>query len=324
MRRHLLILALILNTASLVTAQNGTRLVPTGKGWAVKVPVRGQESAPDLANNRGGTVAGYVHSGNGIIYHGGPVMHGSPVHVYFIWYGNWTTGPTASDRPETVALVDTLFAPTRGMGASPYFRITTTYGDTTGNASGNLGEVASIRNNYSRGKNLADADVRTIVTNAIGEGIPRDSNGIYFVLTSSDVAESSGFCKLYCGWHNHTNLDGTDIKYAFVGNPARCPYACEAQSLSPNGDSGADAMVSIMAHEAVETVTDPDLNAWYDSQGNEVADKCAWKFGPYKTLAGHGAYNETFGTYNWLLQMQWENTRGGGCDQALGGKFYTK
>jgi hypothetical protein len=32
-------------------------------------------------------------------------------------------------------------------------------------------------------------------------------------------------------------------------------------------------MVSVMGHELSETVTDPALNAWYDSSGNENADK---------------------------------------------------
>jgi hypothetical protein len=96
------------------------------------------------------------------------------------------------------------------------------------------------------------------------------------------------------------------------------------QTVSPNGDSGADGMASIMVHEASEAVTDPNLNAWYDASGNESADKCAWKFGPVTGALGHGAYNQTFGTYNWLIQMEWENSRGGGCDKALGGKFYNQ
>jgi hypothetical protein len=83
------------------------------------------------------------------------------------------------------------------------------------------------------------------------------------------------------------------------------------QTVSPNGGSGADAMASIMMHEASEAVTDPDLNAWYDSSGNESADQCAWKFGPVTCTLGHGAYNQTFGTYNWLIQMERENSRGG-------------
>jgi len=147
---------------------------------------------------------------------------------------------------------------------------------------------------------------------------------VYFVLTSSDVNETSGFCTQYCGWHTHATIAGSDIKYAFVGNSDRCSGACEMQTLSPNRDSGADGMASIMAHEAMETVTDPDLNAWYDSSGNEVGDKCAWKFGPVSGVFGEGAYNQTFGTYNWLIQMDWENSRSGGCDKTLGGKFYSQ
>ncbi len=115
-----------------------------------------------------------------------------------------------------------------------------------------------------------------------------------------------------------------DVKYSIVGNPDRCPSACEAQTVSPNGDSGADGMASIMAHESEEAASDPDLNAWYDSNGLENADKCGWKFGPTTGTIGNGAYNQTLGGHNWLIQMNWENARGGGCDQTLGGAFYTK
>jgi hypothetical protein len=185
--------------------------------------------------------------------------------------------------------------------------------------------VASTTNNYSRGKKLADSDVQSIVSTAISSrALPKDANGLYFVLTSSDVAETSGFCTKYCGWHTRSTISGTDIKYAFVGNSDRCAASCEMQTVSPNGNSGADGMASIMAHEAAEAVSDPDLNAWYDSVGNENEDKCAWKFGPVTGVLGHGAYNQTFGTYNWLIQMNWENSRGGGCDKTLGGKFYTQ
>jgi hypothetical protein len=83
-------------------------------------------------------------------------------------------------------------------------------------------------------------------------------------------------------------------------------------------------MASVMAHEAEETLTDPDLNAWYDSSGAENADKCAWKFGPTTGAVGSGGYNQTLGSKHWLIQMNWENSRGGGCDQTLGGTFYTQ
>jgi hypothetical protein len=296
-------------------AKQAIHLTPNGKGWGVEA------EAPKEAGTSGNNPV----AGNGISYHGGPVMRSSSVNLYFIWYGNWTNGPKASDRQITVTLLDTLFGATRGIGGSGYFKINTTYSDRVGHPTGNIALVASTANNYSRGKQLADSDILNIVDTAVSSrALPKDANGLYFVLTSSDVAETSGFCTKYCGWHTSSAISGTDIHYAFVGNPDHCPSACEMQIVSPNGDSGADGMASIMAHEASEAVTDPDLNAWYDSGGNESADKCAWKFGPVTGILGQGAYNQTFGTYNWLIQMEWENSRGGGCDKALGGRFYTQ
>jgi hypothetical protein len=138
------------------------------------------------------------------------------------------------------------------------------------------------------------------------------------VLTSADVNETSGFCTQYCGWHSHGSIAGLDVKYAFVGNPDRCPSACSMQSIGPNGNAGADAMASIIAHELEEATTDPDLNAWYDSRGQENADKCAWTFGATST-AGNGAkYNMYLppsgsAARPYLIQQNWVNAAGGYC-----------
>jgi len=291
-------------------------MVPTGKGWGVQAP---EGTAPPNVQPR------TVTTGNGINYHGGPVMSGNPVNVYFIWYGNWINGPKPSDSQATVNLINALFGGSGGIGNSGYFKINTTYGDSTQNVSGNISVAGSTTDSYSQGKRLRDSGVKAVVSNAISSGrLPNSTNGVYFVLTSSDVRETSGFCSQYCGWHTHATILSSDIKYAFVGNPDRCPSACEMQTVSPNGDSGADGMASIMAHESEEAATDPDLNAWYDTSGQENADKCAWKFGPTTGSIGNGAYNETFGTHHWLIQMNWENSRGGGCDQTLGGTFYNQ
>src|SRR5206468_2297507 len=89
----------------------------------------------------------------------------------------------------------------------------------------------------------------------------------------------------YNGGHTHGTISGSDIKFAFIGNPDRCPSACAAQSTGPNGNAGADGMASIISHELEEAVSDPDLNAWYDRQGMENADKCAWTFGSMSTAS---------------------------------------
>jgi len=128
--------------------------------------------------------------------------------------------------------------------------------------------------------------------------LPKDANGVYFVLTSAEVTASSGFCTQYCGWHTHATIGGSDIKFAFIGNPDRCPSSCAAQAVGPNDNAGADGMASIISHELEEAASDPDLNAWYDRRGSEADDKCAWSPAPFID-AGFG--------YQW----EWSNAVSG-------------
>lgn len=229
-----------------------------------------------------------------ITYHGGPVM-GAP-KAYLIWYGNWNQS-NGSDNPAGQAIVnDFLF----GLNGSPYYVTNQSYAG----VSGGFSVGGSDTDNYSQGSRLSDNRVAAIVSNAINSGrLPKDSNGIYFVLTSSDVSENSGFCSRYCGWHTYGTLSGTNIKYAFVGNANRCLSGCAIQTNSPNGNAGVDGMVSVIAHELEETNTDPNLNAWFDSNGAEDADKCAWTFGQTLMQTSTGAY------YNMTLPTASGGTR---------------
>ena len=256
----------------------------------------------------GKIAASRPRTGSGISYHGGPLILGGKnggVNVYVIWYGNW------SGNSATSILKDFL----NNLGGSPYYNINTTYDDGSMNYVKNaVAFLGSTNDNYSQGTSLSDAQVQAVVSNAISTGgLPPDSNGLYFVLTSADVTESSGFCTQYCGWHTHGTISGWDIKYSFVGNPDRCPSACEAQTTSPNGNAGADGMVSVMAHELEEAVTDPDLNAWYDSRGQENADKCAWTFGTTYRLSNGSMANMKLGTRDYLIQQNWVNSGSGYC-----------
>ena len=157
------------------------------------------------------------------------------------------------------------------IGGSPYFNINTTYFSRGKHfVSNSVHYAGSANDNYSKGKDLFDTNIQDIVTTALNNGsLPKDTNGVYFVLTSRDVNETSGFCSQYCGWHTNGTIDGLDIKYSFVGNSQRCLSSCAAQSKGPNGNAGADGMASVIAHELEESVTDPDINAWFDPASNE-------------------------------------------------------
>jgi Phosphate-induced protein 1 conserved region len=243
-------------------------------------------------------------SGSGISYHGGPIINGT-VNVYVIWYGNWAGNSATTIIPNFL----------NAIGGSPYFNVNTTYYNGSGTHVVNaVSYLGSTTDNYSQGTSLSDNQIAGVVMSAITSGrLPTDANGVYFVLTSADVTASSGFCTSYCGWHTYGSINGSNIKYAFVGNPDRCPSACEAQSNSPNGNAGADGMVSIIAHELEEATTDPNLNAWYDSRGSENADKCAWTFGSTYGTANGSAANMNLGGHDYLIQQNWVNAGSGYC-----------
>ena len=288
---------------------------------------------------QGAPTAGLTTAGTPITYHNGPVMTKVSA-IYIVWYGNWNQTNGSDNAVGQQIIRDALFglstnAGTTGGGAS-YSGITTganaalgayTQAAQPGVTSTQVSAISSptiyeYTDAYSQGlpragtASLSDTGVRTVIKNAMSKApgwSTVDSNAIYLVLSSSDVNETSGFCTRYCGWHTFTtalNTAKTPVKYAFVGNANRCLASCAPQSTSPNNNAGVDGMISVIAHELEEIVTDPQLNAWYDSTGNENGDKCAWTFGsstgnmnsatgPYYnvTLA-----NASGGSRNYLLQ----------------------
>jgi hypothetical protein len=270
--------------------------------------------APEVVPNGHGFVtreaAGAAKPGtSGIFFHGGPVMTATK-NVYFIWWGQWGSDTARTILPDEVA----------AMGGTPWFNINSTYYDSAGVAVSNATAVAGqiTDTSLALGATITDSDVTNEVNAVLNAGLlPRDPAGVYLVLTPADVNDASGFCTRWCGWHSFLN-NSIAIKYAYIPNAARCPSACSpvTSGPTPNGNLGADAMASIIAHELAEAATDPQLNAWYDRRGYENADKCAWTFGTTSTDANGARYNVQWGSRFFLIQRNWVNSGGGFCALA--------
>jgi hypothetical protein len=230
-------------------------------------------------------------------YYGGPLIN-TPT-IYIIWYGNWNQS-NGSDNAAGQQLIRDW---ANSIGGTPYYQLNESLSVANYPISGNVafgGEITDSGTSTS----LSDADIQTIVGRNIGGSkLPYNANGVYFVVTSSNVNENTGFCTQYCGWHTYGNVTAGHVRYAFVGNANRCLSACAAQSKSPNNNAGVDGAISVLSHELEETNTDPDISGWLDSRGAENGDKCAWTFGhaQYQTANGSWA-NMAFGGHDWLIQ----------------------
>lgn len=266
-------------------------------------PVGGAHKTRDAASTTSGDGTRGAESVSPITYHGGSVMLGT-VNVYLVWYGNWSGWLAPSLLPGFV----------QSLNGSPYYAINTTYYDSAGrHVSNSINLAGQTTDAYSHGTSLNQTTIGQIVASNVSAGkLPVDPNGVYFVLTSNDVAEGS-FCSGYCGYHSYVYASGQWLKFAFVGNPARCPSSCEAQNPSPNGSASADAMASILAHELEETMSDPYVHAWTDASGEENADKCAWTWGATYRAANGSVANMNLGGRDWLIQQNWVNVGAGYC-----------
>ena len=263
---------------------------------------------PHQGNNAAST------KGTQILFHGGPVMT-QGAHLYVIYYGRFSS--TATD------IIDTFL---ENLGGSGAYGVNTTYYDAQGahisNAPGALAYsrlTDSYYDAYSLGASMKNNSIAQEIQNVLrANHLPSDNNGIYILITSPDVAVS----KSYCGYHTYSTsmVPGYNIKYAFSPDPAGPTYnGCSGNittygdSTSPNGDVGADSVTDTLIHEISETVSDPNISAWYTTNGYENGDLCNFVYGN-TSIAPNGSHmNHVFGTRNYLVQTIWLNTGAGSC-----------
>ncbi|XP_068658810.1 protein EXORDIUM-like 2 [Aristolochia californica] len=226
--------------------------------------------------------ASLVPSTTKLEYHHGPLLTGpSSINVYLLWYGSFPL-------PNKLTISD-FFAsfqpsPLRGPTVSSWWRTAGAYKDarrTPVSSTVKLaGQISDARGML--GKNLKRADLTTLVKNAILNRVfPLDPNGVYLVLTASDVAVER-FCMGSCGFHDTLAISATRrVVFAHVGDSAKqCPGLCAwpyavpaygppgSPLVAPNG-VGVDGMVINIATILAGSTTNPFKNGYF--QGDELA-----------------------------------------------------
>ena len=163
---------------------------------------------------------------------------------------------------------------------------------------------------------VTNAKLLAEVNAVIGEEEwPHGLDAAYYVFLPPHMGTCFGgsgescFDQEWCAYHDYDEAHQTiyaNIPYA-PGDTGGCGVG-----QYPNGVSNgkADDVFSVLSHEANESITDPTLEAWYDSEGFENADECRnvpEEFGSPLGGSPGSLYNQSIAGDHYYLQQEWSN-----------------
>lgn len=281
---------------------------------------------------------------SGITYHGGPVTHAITTYAVF-----WD--PAGAFQASTEQLVTGYLeggAHDSG-GTQNVFSVAAQYTDATGSAgySQSYGGTFVDRDPYptSGGCTTTTASAQTCLNGSqivselesfvAANGLPVGFSDIYILLTPDTVVtciDGTTECSTnsYCSLHSYASVGSSTLLYIEMpftlldsaSDAKSCQNDGNAQLQAPNADPGfGDVALKSLSHEELETISDPLLNAWYDANGNEIADLCnglAWNPDAFLPIEGGSAsagtlYNQTIDGVHYYLQGAWSN-QAGSCE----------
>ncbi len=276
----------------------------------------------------------HLNSKSPLLYFGGPVMR-SNTNYTFYWAPPGSPEYPAGYQSGVNRFFEDLAHDSGTLGNTD--SVLVQYGDSSGEAANydsHFGGALIDSDPYpANGCTaapicLTDAQIRAELLGYIeARKLPVDLEHEYFVLTPPGVescTESPGkHCsdgtssRFYCAYHTFSPASGSALVYA--DDPYVDGLPCDNPN-HPNANPSDSAINGGLAHEHSESVTDPELNAWHDSKGEEAADKChdgkeKIEFGePLGEAPDHSLYNQVIDGDLYYYQQIWSNATGE-CEQ---------
>lgn len=291
----------------------GANTVRTENGVAHYLPVVGHQVTPTQTQSN-------------LLYHGGPIMKKSVTYAIYWDPPKLQNGTASFFSAQYQSTVDRYFGDVGGNGL---YNNDTQYYMTKGRKTIHIKNSSSLGGTWvdtgafpapgctdsaTPGNCLSDSQIQAEVTHAIAvNGWKANAKNMFFVFTPKGMGScfnGSSECAFtaYCAYHgSFANTIYANMPY---GNTFS--HNCTTLSSFPN-DPDSDVEISITSHEHMEAVTDPKLNAWYDSSGEEIGDLCAYNYGTL-SLDG-GLANEQWDGNFYVVQQEWDN-KVSGCRQT--------
>jgi hypothetical protein len=207
-----------------------------------------------------------------LTYQGGEVVQSTESHAVYVNCGAKCFG------------YPTKFL--RKLEKSELIHVTDQYVGTNANNRYTVGESGKIE--YPVSGPLGPSDIITLVyasASVFGSGYGQVHH--IFFAPGIDVCGDAALTVCYspdnpatfffCAFHG--SIDFTDIGHVlFTVQPYQNVNGCAVGQPSPNGPE-VDSQASLLSHELIETITDPDGTAWWNTvslalYGSEIGDEC--------------------------------------------------
>jgi hypothetical protein len=220
-----------------------------------------------------------------LIYHSGAVRTQATTVVPIYWGTTWTTS-----SPK-ISWLGTFYS---GVGGSSYMNTNSEYTNSAGgHVSTGVGYGTPIIDNSA---SPARAPSTSAILAEVAKVVQVPDANTYYPVYIDHGRGNAG----YCAWHSYGTANAVGVTFGFFFN-LDGDGGCDPRDPDTTKPTGVAALANVSGHELSEMVTDPQLNAWYDSQGAENADKCAWTFD-----ANTSHWLQT-GSVRWKVQGNWSN-----------------
>jgi hypothetical protein len=258
------------------------------------LPTVDKRTVPGAARAQGGGDGGDINSPFDLTYFGGPVVTNAR---------NWNIYVNCASTPAgcwgTGNLSPANFL--RDLNRSSFIHIADQY---IGNSAGFHFPTSELSLDLPlSGDSATINDIFSIVFSAAAFTGQSGYTNIYhvFLPQGTDMCITDGLCYspdipdswVFCAFHGSVDFSAT-LHVLYSVEPYQGVDGCELPGKTPHGVI--DATSSTLSHEFFETITDPDLNAWFNSLfGEEVADLCSGF-----------ANNERMG-HSYVIQSEYSN-----------------
>ncbi len=260
-----------------VTAKNAAKQFQRARNGK-NLPTRFNHARHNASGAGGDTGLAYLPKPGYFItdvsYNGGAVIDHAVSHPVYV-----NTDAAAVGNPVTLL---------RDLGKSDMAHVVDEYVGLSSDDRYKAGSAGSLTYPTTTGVPLQDADVYALVHAAAAAFGKSGYHVIYhiFLAPGQDVC-SEGSCYSpdnlnefgFCAYHDSVDFnDVGHVIYTLI--PFQAVPECQTGPPSPNGLL-IDSQMSTLSHELFESITDPDGDAWwntqsYDEWGSEIADICVF------------------------------------------------